>query len=193
MAGHAGPTLAPVHRPACRWTGCPAVRTRRPGVRPQEGATDEESFDNGRLEYPQYTRPEVFRDLRVPEVLLSGHHERIRRWRLKQALGDAVTDVRVTLRLTDSPACVVVERDEMSQHLQRLLEQREQVGAVRDVAVRAVEALDALDDGDIALQLDARAVTRADRAQPVVAQVGVGRHRGHEVLDDLGHGDLRTA
>ena len=41
--------------------------------------------------------------------------------RVKTALGDAVTDVRVTLRLTDSPACVVVERDEMSQHLQRLL------------------------------------------------------------------------
>ncbi len=41
--------------------------------------------------------------------------------RVKTALGDAVSDVRVTLRLTDSPACVVVERDEMSQHLQRLL------------------------------------------------------------------------
>ena len=41
--------------------------------------------------------------------------------RVKAALGDAVSDVRVTLRLTDSPACVVVERDEMSQHLQRLL------------------------------------------------------------------------
>jgi len=41
--------------------------------------------------------------------------------RVKAALGDAVSDVRITLRLTDSPACVVVERDEMSQHLQRLL------------------------------------------------------------------------
>ena len=41
--------------------------------------------------------------------------------RVKTALGDAVADVRVTLRLTDSPACVVVERDAMSQHLQRLL------------------------------------------------------------------------
>jgi molecular chaperone HtpG len=41
--------------------------------------------------------------------------------RVKAALGDAVTDVRITLRLTDSPACVVVERDAMSQHLQRLL------------------------------------------------------------------------
>ena len=41
----------------------------------------EESFVDGFLEYPHYTRPEVFRDLRVPEVLLSGHHERIRAWR----------------------------------------------------------------------------------------------------------------
>jgi molecular chaperone HtpG len=40
---------------------------------------------------------------------------------MKAALGDAVKDVRVTLRLTDSPACVVVDRDAMSQHLQRLL------------------------------------------------------------------------
>ena len=41
----------------------------------------EESFVDGFLEYPHYTRPEVFRNLRVPEVLLSGHHERIRTWR----------------------------------------------------------------------------------------------------------------
>jgi tRNA (guanine37-N1)-methyltransferase len=46
---------------------------------------DEESFETGLLEYPHYTRPEEFRGLRVPEVLLSGHHERIRRWRLAQS------------------------------------------------------------------------------------------------------------
>jgi len=43
---------------------------------------DEESFSDGLLEYPQYTRPEVYGTLRVPEVLLSGHHEQIRQWRL---------------------------------------------------------------------------------------------------------------
>lgn len=43
---------------------------------------DEESFSDGLLEYPQYTRPEVYGSMRVPEVLLSGHHENIRRWRL---------------------------------------------------------------------------------------------------------------
>lgn len=46
----------------------------------------EESFSNNLLEYPQYTRPETFLDKKVPEVLLSGHHENIRKWREKQAL-----------------------------------------------------------------------------------------------------------
>ena len=45
----------------------------------------EESFTSGLLEYPQYTRPEVFRGKRVPEVLLSGHHENIERWRKEQS------------------------------------------------------------------------------------------------------------
>lgn len=49
-------------------------------------STDEESFSNGILEYPQYTRPEVFLDKKVPEILLSGHHENIRKWRRKEAL-----------------------------------------------------------------------------------------------------------
>ena len=44
----------------------------------------EESFSNGLLEYPHYTRPENFNNIGIPEVLLSGHHENIRRWRLEQ-------------------------------------------------------------------------------------------------------------
>jgi len=44
----------------------------------------EESFSDGLLEYPQFTRPEVFDTIRVPEVLLSGHHEQIRKWRLEK-------------------------------------------------------------------------------------------------------------
>ena len=47
---------------------------------------EEESFSDGLLEYPQYTRPQIFRDKSVPDVLLSGHHERIRKWRLKQRI-----------------------------------------------------------------------------------------------------------
>jgi tRNA (guanine37-N1)-methyltransferase len=47
---------------------------------------EEESFSNGLLEYPQYTRPEVFDNVRVPEVLISGHHENIRKWRREKSL-----------------------------------------------------------------------------------------------------------
>ena len=49
-------------------------------------STDEESFSNGCLEYPQYTRPEVFNEKKVPEVLISGHHENIRNWRRLKSL-----------------------------------------------------------------------------------------------------------
>ena len=45
---------------------------------------EEESFSGGLLEYPQYTRPEIYDTVKVPEVLLSGHHENIRRWRLEK-------------------------------------------------------------------------------------------------------------
>ena len=49
-------------------------------------STSEESFSNGLLEYPQYTRPEEFEGIKVPEVLQSGHHENINKWRRKQAI-----------------------------------------------------------------------------------------------------------
>jgi len=49
-------------------------------------SVEEESFSNGLLEYPQYTRPEVFLDKKVPDVLLSGHHENIKKWREEKAL-----------------------------------------------------------------------------------------------------------
>jgi tRNA (guanine37-N1)-methyltransferase len=58
-----------------------------PGALGDEASALEESFADGLLDCPQYTRPEVYAGRRVPEVLLSGHHENIRRWRLKQALG----------------------------------------------------------------------------------------------------------
>lgn len=47
---------------------------------------DEESYSDGLLEYPQYTRPPVYKDMEVPDVLLSGNHENIRKWRLKKRL-----------------------------------------------------------------------------------------------------------
>lgn len=49
-------------------------------------STAEESFTAGLLEYPQYTRPPMFRDLSVPAVLTSGHHEEVRKWRVKESL-----------------------------------------------------------------------------------------------------------
>ena len=55
------------------------------GVLNQE-SIKEESFSKGLLEYPQYTRPEVFEGKKVPEILLSGHHENIEKWRKEQAL-----------------------------------------------------------------------------------------------------------
>ncbi|HJU60543.1 MAG TPA: tRNA (guanosine(37)-N1)-methyltransferase TrmD [Candidatus Binatia bacterium] len=58
-----------------------AVARLIPGVLGNDKSAAEESFSDALLEYPQYTRPEEFRGMRVPEVLLSGDHERIRRWR----------------------------------------------------------------------------------------------------------------
>lgn len=52
----------------------------------KEDSIQEESFTNGLLEYPQYTRPEIFLGKRVPEVLLSGHHENIKEWRKNQSI-----------------------------------------------------------------------------------------------------------
>lgn len=57
-----------------------------PGVLGKEESFMEESFYNGLLEYPQYTRPEEFEGDKVPDILLSGHHENIRKWRRLQSL-----------------------------------------------------------------------------------------------------------
>jgi tRNA (guanine37-N1)-methyltransferase len=56
-----------------------------PGVLGAEATLEEESFERGLLEYPHYTRPAEWQGSRVPEVLLSGHHEKIKAWRLAEA------------------------------------------------------------------------------------------------------------
>ena len=61
------------------------------GVVGNSSSVEEDSFFRGLLDYPHYTRPEELRGMRVPEVLMSGHHEKIRKWRKEQAL-------RATLR-----------------------------------------------------------------------------------------------
>lgn len=64
-----------------------AVVRQLPGVLNDAQSAVEDSFVSGLLDCPHYTRPEEYHGQRVPEVLLSGHHEKIRRWRLKQSLG----------------------------------------------------------------------------------------------------------
>ena len=63
-----------------------AVSRMVPGVLSNEESGEDESFENNLLEYPQYTRPEVFRGESVPEVLLSGHHANVDKWRRQQSL-----------------------------------------------------------------------------------------------------------
>jgi tRNA (guanine37-N1)-methyltransferase len=63
-----------------------AVARQLPGVVGNEDSLPAESFATGLLDYPHYTRPENFRGLQVPDVLLSGHHARIEEWRLRCAL-----------------------------------------------------------------------------------------------------------
>ena len=89
-----------------------AVVRQLPGALGDENSALEESFADGLLDCPQYTRPEVYSDRKVPEVLLSGHHENIRRWRLKQALG------RTWLRRPDLLAARALSAEE-----QRLLDE----------------------------------------------------------------------
>jgi tRNA (guanine37-N1)-methyltransferase len=69
-----------------------AVTRLVPGVLGNENSTADESFSDGLLEYPQYTRPEEFRGIKVPEVLLSGDHQRVKDWRREKSL--AVTRER---------------------------------------------------------------------------------------------------
>lgn len=65
---------------------CDAVSRMLPGVLSDQECFTEESHFSGLLEYPQYTRPEVWRGREVPSVLLSGHHENVRKWRRRESL-----------------------------------------------------------------------------------------------------------
>ena len=81
-----------------------AVTRLLPGVLGDPSATFEDSHAEGLLEYPHYTRPSIFRDHPVPDVLLSGHHAEITRWRRQQALHrtwERRPDILPTARLTE--------------------------------------------------------------------------------------------
>ncbi|MBN1783557.1 MAG: tRNA (guanosine(37)-N1)-methyltransferase TrmD, partial [Alphaproteobacteria bacterium] len=60
-----------------------AILRLREGFMGDQTSLNQESFENNLLEYPQYTRPNVWKNLSVPEILLSGHHEKIEQWRQK--------------------------------------------------------------------------------------------------------------
>jgi len=98
-----------------------AVVRQLPGALGDDASAVEESFADGLLDCPQYTRPEMYTGAKVPEVLMSGHHENIRRWRLKQALG------RTWLRRPD-----LLEARKLSKEELKLLDEfKEESGAKR--------------------------------------------------------------
>ena len=101
-----------------------AVARLLPGVLGDEASAEQDSFVNGLLDHPHYTRPEVIEGRRVPEVLLSGDHARIARWRTMQALG------RSALRRPDLLAKVQLT-EEQKRLLQEFLSDAEHPRNVR--------------------------------------------------------------
>jgi tRNA (guanine37-N1)-methyltransferase len=94
-----------------------AVSRLVPGVLGNAQSTVEESFSAGLLEYPQYTRPETLGGLSVPEVLLSGDHERVRQWRRAQALKrtrERRPDLFEKLELSDEDRRLLIEIESTS-------------------------------------------------------------------------------
>lgn len=89
-----------------------AIVRQVPGVLGDADSAAEDSFVNGLLDTPHYTRPEVYQGMPVPPVLMSGHHEEIRKWRLKQAL------MRTWARRPE-----LLEQRALSQEEARLLEE----------------------------------------------------------------------
>ena len=83
-----------------------AVTRLLPGALGHKASAEQDSFSDGLLDCPHYTRPEVYQDIPVPPVLLSGDHEAIRRWRLKQALG------RTWLRRPDLLESLVLDEEQ---------------------------------------------------------------------------------
>ncbi|HIJ58912.1 MAG TPA: tRNA (guanosine(37)-N1)-methyltransferase TrmD, partial [Deltaproteobacteria bacterium] len=89
-----------------------AVSRLIPGVLGGERSNLEDSFEDGLLEYPQYTRPRVFQDEPVPEILLSGNHEKIRLWRRKESLKKTLEkrpDLLKKAKLTPEDRAILAE------------------------------------------------------------------------------------
>jgi tRNA (guanine37-N1)-methyltransferase len=89
-----------------------AIIRQLPGTLGDPESAAQDSFVAGLLDCPQYTRPEVYEGARVPEILLSGHHAQIERWRLKQALGrtwQRRPELLERLQLTETQARLLEE------------------------------------------------------------------------------------
>jgi len=94
-----------------------AVARLQPGVLGDEQSAQQDSFSNGLLDCPHYTRPEDYAGQRVPEVLLSGDHARIERWRRMQSLGRTWQyrpDLLAGIELSDSDQALLGQyRDQL--------------------------------------------------------------------------------
>ena len=88
---------------------------------------EEESFERGLLEYPQYTRPEIYANLKVPEVLLTGHHENIRRWRLEKRVEKTLAQRPDLIRLGE-------ERSLFDDETRKIIDQKTAIMAGREAA-----------------------------------------------------------
>jgi len=92
-----------------------AVVRQLPGTLGDADSAAEDSFVNGLLDCPHYTRPEVYKGEKVPEVLMSGHHKEIKRWRLKQSLGqtrDKRPDLLAARPLTKEESRLLAEYEQ---------------------------------------------------------------------------------
>ncbi len=106
-----------------------AVARLLPGAVGDEASVELDSFSRGLLDYPQYTRPAEYRGHRVPDVLLSGHHARVRRWRKRQALERTLArrpDLLVAAELDDE------ERDIMHELMRERSDDSRVVGTRRE-------------------------------------------------------------
>jgi tRNA (guanine37-N1)-methyltransferase len=96
-----------------------AVSRLVPGVVGDEQSVDQDSFARGLLDYPHYTRPSEFGGLKVPDVLLSGHHAEVRRWRRKAALARTLErrpDLLADAELSEADRALL---DEMQSEVRR--------------------------------------------------------------------------
>ncbi len=95
-----------------------AVIRLLPGALGNPGSVHSESFADGLLEHPQYTRPAEWRGMKIPDILLSGHHENIRRWRRKQTLRRTLErrpDLLKSAKLTEEDNKLLTEIKEAAQ------------------------------------------------------------------------------